>query len=174
MMMLRTMNHAYYTTKKTSICLASRHYTHFTSPIRRYSDLSIHRLIKEYLQSGGRLNEHRIQHYDKRFIDASEQSLQLRSATPRKQSAPASISRSPNTCCPSSAQNTRRRSSASPPSAFSCGWKTPSKASSTSPPSRRLLQLRRRQPQPHRRAQRPQLQARAESRRRPRRREYEG
>ena len=74
MMMLRTMNHAYYTTKKTShFGLASRHYTHFTSPIRRYSDLSIHRLIKEYLQSGGRLNEHRIQHYDKRFIDASEQ-----------------------------------------------------------------------------------------------------
>lgn len=74
MMMLRMMNHAYYTTKKTShFGLASRHYTHFTSPIRRYSDLSIHRLIKEFLQNNNRLNEHRIQHYEKLFADASEQ-----------------------------------------------------------------------------------------------------
>lgn len=74
MMMLRMMNHAYYTTKKTShFGLASRHYTHFTSPIRRYSDLSIHRLIKEFLQNNNRLNEHRIQHYEKIFADASEQ-----------------------------------------------------------------------------------------------------
>lgn len=74
MMMLRMMNHAYYTTKKSShFGLASRHYTHFTSPIRRYSDLSIHRLIKEFLQSNNRLNEHRIQHYEKLFTDASEE-----------------------------------------------------------------------------------------------------
>lgn len=74
MMMLRMMNHAYYTTKKTShFGLASRHYTHFTSPIRRYSDLSIHRLIKEFLQNDNRLNEHRIKHYEKLFSDASEQ-----------------------------------------------------------------------------------------------------
>lgn len=74
MMMLRMMNHAYYTTKKSShFGLASRHYTHFTSPIRRYSDLSIHRLIKEFLQNNNRLNEHRIQHYDKIFTEASEQ-----------------------------------------------------------------------------------------------------
>lgn len=74
MMMLRMMNHAYYTTKKTMhFGLASRHYTHFTSPIRRYSDLSIHRLIKEFLQNDNRLNEHRIKHYEKLFSDASEQ-----------------------------------------------------------------------------------------------------
>lgn len=74
MMMLRTMNHAYYTTKKTThFGLASRHYTHFTSPIRRYSDLSIHRLIKEFLQNNNRMGEHRIKHYEKLFADASEQ-----------------------------------------------------------------------------------------------------
>ena len=65
---------AYYTTKKSAhFGLASRHYTHFTSPIRRYSDLSIHRLIKEFLQNNNRLNEHRIHHYDKVFSEASEQ-----------------------------------------------------------------------------------------------------
>ena len=53
MMMLRTMNHAYYTTKKTShFGLASRHYTHFTSPIRRYPDMMVHRLLARYLEGG--------------------------------------------------------------------------------------------------------------------------
>lgn len=74
MMMLRMMNHAYYTTQKTShFGLASKQYTHFTSPIRRYSDLSIHRVIKEFVQLGMRMNEHRITHYEKRLNDAAEQ-----------------------------------------------------------------------------------------------------
>ncbi len=41
--------------------LACRYYCHFTSPIRRYPDLQIHRIIKEHLR--GRLKEERIAHY---------------------------------------------------------------------------------------------------------------
>lgn len=74
MMMLRTMNHAFYTANKTShFGLGLKQYTHFTSPIRRYSDLSIHRVVKEFVQSGQRMNDHRINHYAQTLPDASEQ-----------------------------------------------------------------------------------------------------
>lgn len=43
--------------------LAARYYTHFTSPIRRYPDLQIHRIIKENLKGG--LTEGRIAHYER-------------------------------------------------------------------------------------------------------------
>lgn len=60
---LRSMKRACYSTQCTGhFGLAASYYTHFTSPIRRYPDLQIHRIIKENLHGG--LNSARIAHYE--------------------------------------------------------------------------------------------------------------
>ncbi len=60
---LRSMKRAQYSTDCTGhFGLAAKYYTHFTSPIRRYPDLQIHRIIKENIRSG--ISDKRIKHYE--------------------------------------------------------------------------------------------------------------
>ena len=72
-LLLRSMKQARYTTGCSGhFGLAARYYCHFTSPIRRYPDLQIHRIIKDDLR--GRMTEEKIAWYASRLEGVAEQS----------------------------------------------------------------------------------------------------
>ncbi len=73
---LRSMKQAKYTIDCTGhFGLACQYYCHFTSPIRRYPDLQIHRIMKEQLR--GRLNEKRIDHYNALLSEVAKHSSEM-------------------------------------------------------------------------------------------------
>ncbi|MCM1044511.1 MAG: ribonuclease R [Candidatus Gastranaerophilales bacterium] len=67
---LRSMKQAKYSVRCSGhFGLACQYYCHFTSPIRRYPDLQIHRIIKEQLR--GRMTQERIEHYKEILPEAA-------------------------------------------------------------------------------------------------------
>ncbi len=85
---IRTMSKAYYSTDNIGhYGLAFPYYTHFTSPIRRYPDLMVHRLLERYLEGGDSVNKEEYEEYckhcsvmEKRAADAERTSVKYKQA----------------------------------------------------------------------------------------------
>lgn len=67
---IRTMAKAKYSTDvKGHFGLAFEHYSHFTSPIRRYPDMMAHRMLQHYLDEGKHINKNE---YEEKCVHSSE------------------------------------------------------------------------------------------------------
>lgn len=85
---IRTMAKASYSTDNIGhYGLAFKYYTHFTSPIRRYPDLMVHRLLERYLAGGDSVDEAAYEEYckhssqmEKKAADAERTSVKYKQA----------------------------------------------------------------------------------------------
>ena len=76
-LILRSLKQARYSPENVGhFGLASEHYVHFTSPIRRYPDLVVHRIIKEFLMKG-KLSKERLKTLEKILPDIAIHSSQM-------------------------------------------------------------------------------------------------
>ncbi|OKZ60042.1 MAG: ribonuclease R [Clostridium sp. CAG:354_28_25] len=74
-MILRTLKVAVYDSEnKGHFGIASKYYCHFTSPIRRYPDLFIHRIISKYLKNNYTMSEKQVEFYNKVAENDAKQS----------------------------------------------------------------------------------------------------